>query len=88
VPRELTVAEQAPATEVDLTEETIRDWGKKLLHQWAVYQVGEGGWDKVGAAHPDQIIDCIFVMIQVTLLGYGNGETKRAEIDRMLRVRR
>jgi hypothetical protein len=74
-----------------VTDETIRDWSKKVLHDWAAHLVGEGGWDERGAAHPDGIIDCIFSQIQVTLLGYADdmqeAEAKREAIDRMLRIR-
>ena len=90
--RELTSADRAPATEADLTDQTIRDWSKKMLTDYVQHFVGEKGWQERGAAPPDSLIDCIFAQIQVTLLGYGNQidevQTKEAQIDRMLRVRK
>jgi hypothetical protein len=81
-----------PAKPEDLTEETIRDWGKRILHDWAAHQVGEGGWDKLGACAPEHLIDCIFSQIQVTLLGYARimeeADAKRKQVDQMLRVRK
>lgn len=78
--------------EADLTDETIRDWSKKVLYGWASYLGGEGRWDDIGATPPDGVIDCIFSQIQVTLLGYadkpGEANAKTEQLDRMLRVRK
>jgi hypothetical protein len=87
-----TAEQRLPATEADLTDQTIRDWGKKILYDWASHLGGEGRWDEIGAAPPDAIIDCIFSQIQVTLLGYasepGEAQAKTEQIDRVLRVRK
>lgn len=99
--RELTPADLAPALPENLTEETIRDWGKKLIRHWGIYvvdnnlrgkfEIGDNRWSRVGASDPDQIIDAIFSMIQVTLLGYASNpaeaESKQKQIDAMLRIR-
>jgi hypothetical protein len=71
---------------------TIREWSKELLVDYVKHFVGEDGWDKIGASHPDQIIDIIFSQIQVTLLGYAKdvqeADAKREAIDRMLQIRK
>ena len=71
---------------------TIREWSKELLHDWAAHLGGDGKWDEIGAAHPDQVIDIIFSQIQVTLLGYAadmkEAQSKTEAIDRMLQVRK
>lgn len=75
-----------------LSDETIREWSKKMLLGYVQYFIGEKGWEKLGASHPDQLIDIIFSQIQVALLGYAEdipeADVKREAIDRMLRIRK
>jgi hypothetical protein len=88
----LTASDRAPATEADLTDQTIRDWTKEVLTKYVQHFVGEKGWEERGATSPAHVVDCIFSQLQVTLLGYAadmtEAQSKTEQIDRMLRVRK
>ena len=91
--KELTATDRAPATAAELSDQTIREWSKQVLRKWAeAISADARGWEKVGAAPPENVIDCIFSQLQVTLLGYAKDMTeadaKTEQLDQMLRVRR
>lgn len=70
---------------------TVREWSKEVFTDYVEHFVGEKGWEKLGASSPENVVDCMFAMIQVAILGYAKNEqeikSKEEAIDRLLIIR-